>query len=85
MRHGDLVRVRRPYRSQRSVLCVALTVTAEDIQCGINVPRPGLWLFRGYWYGKDALSIASYGKIEGNVGRRVGVLRSHGQAHRLLR
>lgn len=78
MKIGDLVLVK--HGRWKGVLCVALIVTKKDIKNGINASNPGLYLFRGYWYGKDPLNHASYGKIEGKIGRVVGRMRNHQQA-----
>lgn len=86
MKHGDLVSVRERYwrpGCKRASLCVALNVTADDIRAGVQVDRPGLYLFRGYWYGNSPLSHRSYGKIEGQRGKVVGHMRSHQQAKAL--
>lgn len=82
MRHGDLVSVRWP-TGPRSVRCVALRVTAADIRRGAQVRKPGSYLFRGYWYGADPWSVLSYGKIEGQVGRVQGRVRTDRQVRRL--
>jgi hypothetical protein len=81
MKKGDLVKVRR--QDGGTKICVALHVDRRAIQRGINVNRPGLYLFRGYWYGDDPFDFNCYGKIEGETGRVCGRLRSHRQA-RLL-
>lgn len=84
MKNGDLVSVIRTRFGRRyQILCVALKVTAEDIRLGTNVRLPGLYLFRGYWYGTDPLNHHSYGKIEGQYGKVVGRLRTHLQARHL--
>lgn len=70
-------------------LCVALPVNGHDIRKGMNARKPGLYLFRGSWYGDDMLDAASYGKIEGRLhdfhgrSRRVGSVGR--RVHRLLR
>lgn len=48
-------------------LWVELSVTADDIRKGTDVPRPGNYLFRGMWYGNRVDDINSYGKV---IGRR---------------
>lgn len=85
MKHGDLVSVRWKPPGPRRVLCTALLVTENDIRHGINAGRPGLYLFRGYWYGYNPLDISSYGKIEGRFrrGKVVGRMRTHRQAKML--
>jgi len=84
VKHGDLVSVidtRHGHRCHR--LCVALNVTPRDISMGLNARVPGLYLFRGYWYGTDPLTPQSYGKIEGRHGKVIGRLRTHQQAKTL--
>lgn len=82
MKHGDLVILKNVGRpgARRAV---ALRVTSADLRKGLDVRRPGLYLFRGYWYGTDPLAHSSYGKLEGQVGKVVGRLRSHRQARQL--
>lgn len=58
MKHGDLVALRGQRRRW-----VALQVSAADLRRGIDVARPGLYLFTGYWYGGQPLSHRSYGKV----------------------
>lgn len=80
MKNGDLVSVIWKSKVTRRVLCVALNVTKKDIMKMTNVTRPGIYLFRGYWYGKNPLDINSYGKIEGKHGKVIGKIKSHKQA-----
>lgn len=76
MKHGDLVKVRGDRRKW-----VCLRVTQKDIHRGMNCERPGLYLFGGYWYYKEAkggpLNHAAYGKIRCLEGRVVGQVRNH--------
>lgn len=54
------------------VKCVALPVTWRDIQLhglGFNADRPGIYLFRGAWYGRDLTRHSTFGKIEGRLDR----------------
>lgn len=48
---------------------IALYVSKKDIKNGMNCSTPGLYLFGGYWYGRNPNKTKSYGKIipiEGN-------------------
>jgi hypothetical protein len=58
----------------RAVLTVELPVTRRDLARGVNAARPGRYLFRGAWYGRDLTSIETYGKIEGQQGMPIGKL-----------
>lgn len=85
MKHGDIVSL------SSGVYCVALTVTktmcsrATRADQRILVSKPGLYLFAGYWYGRDPLDVKSYGKMYGTSGRVVGRVRSHNQLTKLLK
>jgi len=63
MKPGDIVEIVDSCGHHRT--CVVLMVRPKDLRKGLNAWRPGLHLFRGYWYGSDPMSITSYGKIEG--------------------
>lgn len=83
MKHGDIVTFSEriglnPSRRKR-VLGVALYVSLLKIRSGINVCKPGVYVFRGYWYGNNPKHAASYGKIEGRVGTVIGTVRNHAQ------
>lgn len=60
-------------RWRGGVTCVALKVTQRDIDRGLNASKPGVYLFRGMWYGRDPTNIKSFGKIEGRLNHEVGV------------
>lgn len=80
VRHGDLVAVHGTRRK-----FVALSVTAKDIRRGLNVSKPGIHLFSGYWYANSTLGgplcSGAYGKViepQDTFGMRVvGHVRSH--------
>lgn len=79
MVHGQLVAL--PGFNRKGV---ALKISMKDIQEGrVQVPHPGVWVFSGYWYGKDPLDVKSYGKVHGQQGKVVGRIRSHWHAKRL--
>ena len=70
-KHGDVVLVTdeenpgtRWYMRQRR-LAVALWVDLSKHPEFIAGSISGLYLFRGQWYGRNHLNIASYGKCEG--------------------
>jgi hypothetical protein len=72
MIHGDIVVV-------DGRKAVALTVTAADIRNGVDVLKPGIYPFAGYWYGTTPLNHKSYGKIlSGTPNERYRVI---GRAH----
>jgi hypothetical protein len=83
MKHGDIVSVNGRY-------CIALLVSkrlcsrATRALDRVQVSKPGVYLFSGYWYGKDPLDVKSFGKICGKQGRVVGRVRSHEQLIKLL-
>lgn len=80
MFHGQLVSL--PDYARKGVV---LRVTLKDIKTtGVQVLRPGFYVFSGYWYGNDPLDFRSYGKIHGNRGRSLGKVTDHRQAKRLL-
>jgi hypothetical protein len=80
MHHGQLVSL--PGYSRKGVV---LRVTKKDMKTtGVQVMRPGLYVFSGYWYGTDPLDFRSYGKIHHHRGRTLGRVRSHAYAKRLL-
>jgi len=88
MKHGDLVTIKQRWDSvngpiEKILVCVALTVTANDIINGVNALKPGVYAFRGYWYGTNPLSHQSYGKIESTIGKVVGKVKSHQQIKKL--
>lgn len=81
MRVGDIVTI--PNYSRRGV---ALYVSRRDIRTsGINVRRPGIYIFSGYWHGTDPLNHNSYGKIHGQTGITIGQVRNHQQIARLCK
>lgn len=64
---------------------VVLRVTLKDIKTSsIQVRRPGLYVFSGYWYGKNPLDHRSFGKIHRKWGKPVGRAINHHQAKRFL-
>lgn len=80
MFHGQIVSL--PGFTRRGIV---LRVTLKDIKTtGVQVLRPGLYVFSGYWYGEDPLDYKCYGKIEGRHGRPFGRAVSHHQARRVL-
>ncbi|MBI6883159.1 hypothetical protein [Pseudomonas putida] len=86
MREGKLVSL--PGYQRKGI---ALRVTAKDIKTtGVQVRRPGVYIFSGYWYGEDPKDFRSYGKIHHmkGFGRYIGSikggLRGHFAAKRLL-
>jgi len=81
-RHGDIVRL----SSRRSnAFCVALMVSKNDIKRGVNALRPGIHLFRGYWYGKNPLSIKGFGKIEGPANKMTGSFVTRVESHKQVK
>lgn len=80
MVHGQLISL--PGYSRKGV---ALKISAKDIRDNptLQVIRPGVFVFSGYWYGTDPLSFKSYGKIHHNKGRVVGRVRSHWHTKKL--
>lgn len=80
MKTGDLISIQGYTRKG-----VALYVSKTDIKNGINVYRPGLYVFSGYWYGTNPLSHRSYGKIHGQTGKVIGKARTHQQIARLCK
>lgn len=80
MRVGSLVNI--PGYTRKGVV---LLVSQKDINNGTNVRKPGLYIFSGYWYGTNPLSHKSYGKIHGQVGKRVGTVRNHQQIAKLCK
>lgn len=80
MQVGTLVSI--PGYSRKGV---ALRVSWADIKKGINARRPGVYIFSGYWYGTNPLSIASYGKIHGQIGKPIGKVKTHLQMVKLCR
>lgn len=80
MQVGNLVSI--PGYARKGVV---LRVTQQDINNGTNVRKPGLYIFSGYWYGKDPLAHSSYGKIHGQVGKVIGTVRNHQQIARLCK
>lgn len=80
MHHGQLV-LSHDYNRKG----VVLRVTLKDIKTtGVQVLRPGLYVFSGYWYGTDPLDFRSYGKILGKRGKALGRVTDHHQAKKLL-
>lgn len=83
MKHGDIVIPARRFGVKQDkrtrAVCVALYVSSRDIRFGFNAIKPGLYLFRGYWYGYNPKCKSSYGKIEGRVGTVIGTVRNHAQ------
>lgn len=80
MHHGQLVSL--PGYNRKGVV---LRVTLKGIKTtNVQVMRPGLYVFSGYWYGTDPLNFNSYGKIHHHHGRALGRVRSHAYAKRLL-
>ncbi len=84
MHHGQLVRSRDRYGKR---LCIALHATkaymVKNRRKGLNWRRPGVYLFRGLWYGSDPFNIDCYGKIEGRCGVPVGRVRNLSQLRKL--
>lgn len=75
MKHGDLIILNKfvnKYGYHRRRKAVVLQVTQKDIDSGIDALKPGLYAFHGFWYGKDPLSIKSYGKMVYPVGQVIG-------------
>lgn len=58
---GDVVEILRDGNGMRK--WVILEVTEADIEAGTDAVAPGLHAFGGMWYGDEALSINSYGKM----------------------
>lgn len=81
MKHGDLVKVRGSHR-----LWVCLSVTSADLRRGMNAGAPGLHLFGGYWYNREALggplNHKAYGKIDAVPSSRSAVRRMPGRSTR---
>ena len=65
----------------RRKLTVQLPVTTKELRKGINAGKPGLYLFRGAWYGENLRDLESYGKIEGQVGIPIGKLTACSSAY----
>lgn len=51
-------------RTSDNFVCIVLEVTKKDIKRGVNADKPGLYGFRGFWYGSNVHKIKSFGKIE---------------------
>jgi len=89
MKAGDIVKIVDGYGGHTWMSdCVVLMVTPKMIRQGVNAGRPGLHLFRGYWYGSDPMNVRSYGKIEGSVEQNkdavyVGRVQSHEQIKKM--
>jgi hypothetical protein len=80
MHHGQLVSL--PGYSRKGIV---LRVTLKDIKTSnVQVRRPGLYVFSGYWYGTNPLDFNSYGKIHHHHGRRLGTISKHQQAKKFL-
>ena len=59
-RHGDFIK--HPDYPKR--IWAVLEVSQERFNnTDIDVEKPGLYAFGGFWYGTDRLSIDSYGKV----------------------
>jgi len=86
LKHGDLVRTMDDTGAfgMQVRVWVALYVTPEMIHGSIFASRPGIHLFKGYWYGKDPLNPRSYGKINSPHGVKIGKIRHHSQAVGIL-
>lgn len=83
MRPGDLVRLRPCHRHW-----IALRVTLSDIKKGLDVFKPGIHIFGGFWYGRDPLQKDGYGKVLPGTGKVVGRLRRNlapGYCRRILK
>ena len=50
--------------NENGSLCIILEVPEKYLKRGLNAETPGLYGFRGFWYGRDRFNIKSYGKIE---------------------
>lgn len=88
MKHGDLIILNKfvnKYGYHRRRKAVVLQVTQKDIDNGIDAIKPGLYAFHGFWYGKDPLSVASYGKIAEPVGQVVGRVNKAAQISKELK
>lgn len=57
-------------------LWVALRVSKVDIRKGIQAKKPGIYLFGGFWYGKNPQEISSFGKMMSLKGKVVGKIHS---------
>lgn len=55
----------RLYKLPNGRLVVPFFISQRDIDNGFNGIKPGVYLLRGAWYGKDLGNRASYGKTEG--------------------
>jgi len=62
IRFGDIVKTKSEIGS--GYWKIALPVTRRMIDAGLNVEKPGLYLFYGMWYGDNPLSTKSFGKVE---------------------
>jgi len=62
IRFGDIVKTKSEIGS--GYWKIALPVTRRMIDAGVNVEKPGLYLFYGMWYGDNPLSTKSFGKVE---------------------
>lgn len=73
-------------RRGRTVYGVTIKVTWSDIKqrqfC--HITRPGVYVFRGYWYGTDPTDYRSFGKFEGAAGKLVCKVKSHQQVKKLV-
>lgn len=69
-----LMMIRNRHGDRKARLGVQIKTTAQDVRRGMNVDRPGLYMFRGAWYGRDLSSSQAYGKIEGVRGLPIGKL-----------
>lgn len=92
MRVGDLVSKLERWHNAGRVryyirYCIVLNVTKQHLKNGINAYKPGLHLFRGYWYSNRPFEIESFGKIEGRAddgdGKVIGRIRNHQQMRML--
>lgn len=70
MKIGSVVKI--PGKRRRAVV---LHVSTRKMLTGVNVSKPGLYMFSGMWYGKDPHNDYSFGKIQKPYGRVVGNLR----------
>lgn len=60
-----------------------LPVTSGDIAKGVDVAKPGKYMFSGQWYGRSPFDIDSYGKVMSVRGRVSGRIRNESQLIRL--
>lgn len=68
---GILFKPGQLYQTKDNRTIIILEVTNKDLKRGINADRPGLYGFRGFWYGHDRFKIKSYGKIYELTGTEV--------------